>query len=78
LNTLFEHNSALLFFRYSQLQTLFLIQNHISAAVLKDVELELVLCQLRAQVTEIDASGKDFDDADATRMAEALCGCAYT
>jgi len=40
--------------------------------------LELVLCQLRAQVTEIDASGKDFDDADATRMAEALCGCAYT
>jgi hypothetical protein len=45
-----------------------------SAPVRKSVRLELVLCRLRnAHVTEIGASAskKGFDDADATRIAEA-------
>ena len=59
--------------RNSTLRTLELSGNTISAPVLKSVELECVLCQLRnAQVTEIDASGKGFDDTDATRISEAL------
>jgi hypothetical protein len=35
--------------------------------------LQMVLCQLRnTQVTEIEASGKGFDDDDAARIANAL------
>jgi hypothetical protein len=57
----------------STLQRFFLSGNSVSDHVLKSVELELVLCQLRsAHVTAIDASNKGFDDADATRIAEAL------
>jgi hypothetical protein len=45
----------------------------ITVPVLKAVALEVVLCQLRnAHVTHIDASQKRFDDADATRIGEAL------
>ncbi len=45
----------------------------ITLPILKSVKLEVVLCQLRnAHVTQIDASRKGFDDADATRIAEAL------
>ncbi len=45
----------------------------ISFHVGKFVQLELVLCLLRnVHVTQIDASLKRFDDADATRIAEAL------
>jgi hypothetical protein len=51
--------------------------NPISASVLTSVELELVLCQMRnAAVTNIDASRKGFDDADALRISDAL-RCAY-
>jgi hypothetical protein len=61
----FRHNSTL--------QTLGILHNFISAPVLKIVELEFVLCQLRnAHVTQIDARRKGFDDADAIRIAEAL------
>ena len=57
----------------STLGELYISDNPISAPVCKSVELELVLCRLRnAQVTEIEASGYGFDDADATRIAEAL------
>ncbi len=48
-------------------------QGGLNIPLSKSVALELVLCQLRnAHVTEIDASHKHFDDADATRIAEAL------
>ncbi len=61
----FRHNSTL--------QVLSMFDNPISAPALKSLELELVLCQLRnARVTTIDAANKGFDDADATRIAEAL------
>jgi hypothetical protein len=51
--------------------------NPISASVLKSVELEFVLCRMRnAAVTDIDAGDKGFDDADASRIADAL-RCAY-
>ena len=51
--------------------------NSISATALKCLELEFVLCRMRnAAVTDIDASGKGFDDADASRIADAL-RCAY-
>ncbi len=47
--------------------------NLASDQIRKLVALEVVLCQVRnAHVTEIDASDKGFDDADATRIAEAL------
>ncbi len=47
--------------------------NPISDPIRKSVGLELVLCQLRnVHVTEIHASNKCFDGADATRIAEAL------
>ena len=60
-----RHNSILQSFLWSG--------NAVSDHVLKSVELELVLCQLRnAHITEIDASNKGFDDADATCIAEAL------
>ena len=60
----------------STLQCLDIFSFSINAPVLKSVALELVLCQLRnAQVTEIDAWSKGFDDGDAARIAEAL-GCA--
>ncbi len=61
----FRHNSTL--------QVLSMFDNPISAPVIKSLELELVLCQLRnAHVTAIDAANKGFDDADATCIAEAL------
>ena len=57
----------------STLQALDISDNLISDPVCKSVDLEFVLCQLRnAQVTEIDARDKGFDDADATRIAGAL------
>jgi hypothetical protein len=57
----------------STLQRFRLSGNSVSDHVLKSVELQLVLCQLRnAHITEIDASHKGFDDADATCIAEAL------
>ncbi len=57
----------------STLRNLDLSNNPISAPVRKSVYLEVVLCQLRnVQVTRIDASYREFDDADATRIAEAL------
>jgi len=53
--------------------------NLASDQVRKLVALEVVLCQVRnAHVTKIDASRNDFDDADATRIAEALrCDIPY-
>ena len=57
----------------SSLQNCVLYGNSVSEHVLNSVKLELVLCQLRnARVTEIHASDNGFDDADATRIAEAL------
>jgi hypothetical protein len=57
----------------STLRTLNIANNAISAPVLTSLEFQMVLCQLRnAHVTEIDASYKSIDDADATRMAEVL------
>jgi hypothetical protein len=57
----------------SSLHGLSFYGNPSSHRVCKLVALEVVLCQVRnAQVTQIDASGKHFDDADATRIAEAL------
>ena len=63
----------------SSLQSMHWDENLASDQVCKLVALEVVLCQVRnAHVTEIDASDKDFDDADATRIAEALrCDIPY-
>ena len=44
-----------------------------SAAARKAIELEFVLRQMRnPTVTEIDASGKGFDDQDAIKIGEGL------
>ena len=57
----------------SSLQSMHWDENLASDQVRKLVALEVVLCQVRnAHVTKIDASRNDFDDADATRIAEAL------
>ena len=44
-----------------------------SAAARKAIEVEVVLCQMRnPTVTEIDASGKGFDDQDAIKIGQGL------
>ncbi len=69
----FRHNSTLQTLGIRNLFSRLSRPNSFSAPVLKAVELELVLCRLRnPNVTEMDALGKDFDDTDATRIAEAL------
>ncbi len=66
-----RHNASLQYMRWDG--------NLASDQVCKLVALEVVLCQLRnTHVTKIDASRNDFDDADATRIAEALrCDIPY-
>jgi hypothetical protein len=66
---------AWVFFRRhnATLRTLVLYSNNISATGHQSVALELVLCQMRnVHDTHIDASGTRFDDADVTRIVEAL------
>jgi hypothetical protein len=57
----------------STLTTLDVSINRISAAARKAIELELVLRRMRnPKVTEIDMSGKGFDDQDAVKIGEVL------
>ena len=63
----------------SSLHSLSFYDNLASDQVCKLVALEVVLCQVRnTHVTDIVWMYKNFDDADATRIAEALrCDIPY-
>ncbi len=57
----------------STLTEIYVSDNPMSAAARKAIELEVVLCQMRnSTVTEIQASGKGFDDQDAIKICEGL------
>jgi hypothetical protein len=57
----------------STLTSFYVSSNPMSAVACKAIELEFVLCRMRnPTVTDIDASGKGFDDQDAIRIGEGL------
>ncbi len=57
----------------SRLTSLDLSGNLMSAAALKAIEVEFVLCQMRnPAVSKINASNKGFDNQDAIKIADGL------